>query len=62
MARGGKREGAGRKSCGLDTISKVIRIDRHDAEFIKQLSNDVGITQAEVIHEIIEAYIKQCEE
>lgn len=61
MARGGKRDGAGRKGYGYELVARAFRLRKEDAVFLKELSQDVGISQAEVIHELIEAYKKQCE-
>ena len=53
---GGSRSGAGRKSKGLDLVHRAFRIRREDADTIKQVSEELGISQADVIHELVDNY------
>lgn len=57
--RGGRREGAGRPGC--DRVSRAFRLRVEDAEFIRSTAEDVGISQSEVIHELIEHYNKHAQ-
>lgn len=61
MARGGYREGAGRRGRGFELVARAFRLRKEDAEFLKETAEEVGISQAEVIHVIIEQYKKDCE-
>ena len=53
---GGSRSGAGRKSRGLDLVHQAYRLRREDADTIKQVSEELGISQADVIHELVDNY------
>ena len=53
---GGSRSGAGRKNRGLDLVHRAFRIRREDADTIKQVSEELGISQADVIHELVDNY------
>ena len=53
---GGSRSGAGRKSKGLDLVHRAYRLRREDADTIKQVSEELGISQADVIHELVDNY------
>ena len=53
---GGLRPGAGRKSRGLDLVHRTFRLRREDADTIKQVSEELGISQADVIHELVDNY------
>ena len=53
---GGSRSGAGRKNRGLDLVHRAFRLRREDADTIKQVSEELGISQADVIHELVENY------
>lgn len=50
--RGGKREGAGRKSEGR-TAQLNIRVTPAYAERIKQVAKDKGISQGQLIEEML---------
>ena len=50
------RPGAGRKSKGLDLVHRAFRLRREDADTIKQVSEELGISQADVIHELVDNY------
>lgn len=55
----------GEKSIDFSMINmsnSSIKILWDDADLIKQTAQDVGISQAEVIHELIEQYKRCCEE
>ena len=53
---GGSRSGAGRKNKGLDLVHRAFRLRREDADTIKQVSEELGISQADVIHELVDNY------
>ena len=53
---GGSRSGAGRKRKGLDLVHRAFRLRREDADTIKQVSEELGISQADVIHELVDSY------
>lgn len=53
---GGSRSGAGRKNRGLDLVHRAFRLRREDADTIKQVSEELGISQADVIHELVDNY------
>ena len=53
---GGSRSGAGRKSRDLDLVHRAFRLRRGDADTIKQVSEELGISQADVIHELVDNY------
>ena len=53
---GGLRPGAGRKNRGLDLVHRAFRLRREDADTIKQVSEELGISQADVIHELVDNY------
>ena len=53
---GGSRYGAGRKSRDLDLVHRAFRLRRKDADTIKQVSEELGISQADVIHERVDNY------
>ena len=53
---GGSRSGAGRKNRGLDLVHRAFRLRREDADTIKQVSEELGISQADVIHELVDYY------
>ena len=53
---GGSRSGAGRKSRDLDLVHRAFRLRRDDADTIKQVSEGLGISQADVIHELVDKY------
>ena len=53
---GGSRSGAGRKSRDLDLVHRAFRLRRKDAYTIKQVSEELGISQADVIHELVDNY------
>ena len=53
---GGLRSGAGRKSRDLDLVHRAFRLRREDADTIKQVSEELGISQADVIHELVDNY------
>ena len=53
---GGLRSGAGRKNRGLDLVHRTFRLRREDADTIKQVSEELGISQADVIHELVDNY------
>ena len=50
------RSGAGRKNRGLDLVHRAFRMRREDADTIKQVSEELGISQADVIHELVDNY------
>lgn len=50
------RPGAGRKSKGLDLVHRAFRLRREDVDTIKQVSEELGISQADVIHELVDNY------
>ena len=53
---GGLRSGAGRKHRGLDLVHRAFRLRREDPDTIKQVSEELGISQADVIHELVDNY------
>ena len=53
---GGSRSGAGRKSRDLDLVHRAFRLRRKDADTIKQVSEELGLSQADVIHELVDNY------
>ena len=53
---GGSRSGAGRKSRDLDLVHRAFRLRREDADTIKQVIEELGISQADVIHELVDNY------
>ena len=53
---GGLRSGAGRKSRDLDLVHRAFRLRREDADTIKQVSEELSISQADVIHELVDNY------
>ena len=53
---GGSRPGSGRKNRGLDLVHRAFRLRRKDADTIKQVSEELGISQADVIHELVDNY------
>ena len=53
---GGSRPGSGRKNRGLDLVHRAFRLRREDADTIKQVSEELGISQADVIHELVGNY------
>ena len=53
---GGSRSGAGRKSRDLDLVHRAFRLRRKDADTIKQVSEELGISQGDVIHELVDNY------
>ena len=53
---GGLRSGAGRKDRGRDLVHRAFRLRREDADTIKQVSEELGISQADVIHELVDNY------
>lgn len=53
---GGSRSGAGRKNRGLDLVHRAFRLRREDVDTIKQVSEELGISQADVIHELVDKY------
>ena len=53
---GGSRSGAGRKNRGLDLVHRAFRLRREDADTIKQVSEELGISQADVIHVLVDNY------
>lgn len=55
---GGSRSGAGRKNRGLDLVHRAFRLRREDADTIKQVSEELGISQADVIHELVDNYMQ----
>lgn len=54
--RGGARPGAGRKGNGYELVHRAFRLRKEDADSIKQISEALGISQAEVIHKFLESY------
>lgn len=59
---GGARKGAGRRGHDYETVHVAFRLRVEDAELIRLTAQDLGTTQAEVIHELIEDYKRHCEE
>lgn len=57
---GGARAGAGRKR---QHARKIVTwsLRAEDAELIRDTAKDLGISQPEVVHELVEAYKKMCE-
>lgn len=53
---GGPREGAGRKGKGFELVHRAFRLRKEDADEIKRLAEVLGVSQADVIHEILEKY------
>lgn len=61
MPRGGKREGAGRKAREGGSVHRAFRLYKDDADFIKDTAQEIGISQSDVIHMLVEQYKKDCE-
>ena len=53
---GGSRSGAGRRTRDLVLVHRAFRLRRKDADTIKQVSEELGISQADVIHELVDNY------
>lgn len=53
---GGARNGAGRKGKGVELVHRAFRLRKEDADEIKRLAEVLGVSQADVIHEILEKY------
>ncbi len=52
MARGGKREGAGRPATGVNTIK--IRVQLEDRDRLNQISNELGISVNKFINLVLD--------
>lgn len=55
---GGKRQGSGRKGYDHILVTRSFRIRPEDAEFIKKTSEELGVSQAEVIHQLVDFYLE----
>lgn len=53
---GGPRIGAGRKGRGIETVHRAFRLRKEDAEEIKGMAEALGVSQADVIHELLKHY------
>lgn len=60
--RGGMRKGSGRKAMTEETrrVHFSCTVAPATAEVIQMLADDVGISSGRVIDEVVEAYIRQC--
>lgn len=60
--RGGIRKGSGRKVMTEEArrVQISCTVAPTTAEVIRRLADDVGISSGRVIDEVVEAYIRQC--
>lgn len=58
--RGGARPGAGRKAQGL--VVHTFRMRETDRDFIRQLAEETGASQSDIVHELIESFKESYEE
>ena len=55
MARGGVREGAGRKKM-TDTVPVCWRISRESNEWIRRQAEEQGVTIARIVDELVKTF------
>lgn len=60
--RGGMRKGSGRKAMTEESrrVQISCTVSPATADVIRRLADDVGISSGRVIDEVVEAYIRQC--
>lgn len=54
MPSGGSRPGAGRKTKG--TIPICIKVRPEDKQFLSDMAQEMGVTQGDVLHELINTF------
>lgn len=60
MARGGKRNGAGRKSLVSNKKAINITLSSETREIVKKYANDLGLSRSDFIDRFLFLYIEQC--
>lgn len=54
MPSGGSRPGAGRKTNGRMPI--CIKVRPEDKQFLSEMAKEMGVTQGDILHELIETF------
>nr|DAE86717.1 MAG TPA: hypothetical protein [Caudoviricetes sp.] len=62
MARGGKREGAGRKTLTSNKIASNIKLSPQTREIVERYSKALGLNKSDFIDRFLFLYVEQCEE